>query len=105
VGPRRPESADRDENLAEHQQVADNGDPAVCADGSMTGGPREHQQPENRHQLVGPHQSGDAKNQVQLHNQVEDQIFHKNDFEGGTAILLQPGQRHEAKVTKVTGLT
>ena len=71
----------------------------------MTGGPREHQQPENRHQLVGPHQSGDAKNQVQLHNQVEDQIFHKNDFEGETAILLQRAQRNEAKVTKVTVLT
>jgi hypothetical protein len=54
----------------------------VCADGSVTGGPREHQQSENRHQLVGPHESGNSKNQVQLHNQVEDQIFHKNDVEG-----------------------
>jgi hypothetical protein len=73
------------------------------ADGSVTGGPREHQQPEYRHQFVGPHQSGDAKDQVQLHNQVEDQIFHKNNFEG-SAILLQRAQRNEAKVTKVTVL-
>ena len=78
--PPRPESADGDENLAQHKQVADNRDEAVCADGSVTGGPWEHQQPENRHQLVRPHQSGNAKNQVQLHNQVEDQIFHKNRF-------------------------
>lgn len=76
------ELADRDENLAEHQKVANDRDEAVSADGSATGGPREHQQPEYRHQLVGPHESGHTKNKVQLHNQVEDQIFHENDFEG-----------------------
>ena len=102
--PRRSESADSDENFAQHQQVPNDRDETMCADGSVTGGPGEHQQPEYRHQLVRPHESGDAKNQVQLHNQVEDQIFHKNDFEEESQFYYNAAQRNEVKVTKVTVL-
>ena len=96
------ELAGHDEDLAEDQQVADDRDDAVGANRSMAGRPRKHEQAENRHEPVRPDESGDSKDQVQLHNEVDDQIFHIKMICGGTLILLQRVRFLEAEVTKVT---
>ena len=60
------------ENLGYYQKVACYGHDTVSTNRPMAGGPGKHQEAKNRHQLVGPHESGNAENEVQLHNQVKD---------------------------------
>lgn len=51
--------------------VSEDGDDAVETDRAMAGWPREHQYPIEAHELVGPHHSGDSKDQIQLHDKAK----------------------------------
>ena len=77
------------QNPGNNQQVTYHGHDSVNANCTMAGRPGKHQQPENRHELIRPHKSGHSKDQVHLHNQVENQIFHRGDDLGEGEILLQ----------------
>ncbi len=65
-------SSQRENDLGQNEQIAEDRDNAVGSNRAMARGPWKHQQSENRHQLVRPHQTRYSKDKVQLHNQVKD---------------------------------
>lgn len=65
-------SVGRQEKLIQNQNVPDDRDDSVRTNRPVAGWPRKHQYTEDRHQFIGPNQSSQAEDKVQLHNDVED---------------------------------
>ena len=77
------------QQLPQNQQVARDGNDAVGANRAMRRWPGKHQNAIKRHQFVGPDESGQSKEQVQLHNEAKDCVFHVSNTGGGKSILIQ----------------
>jgi hypothetical protein len=62
----------RGQDLDNYEQVSDDRYDSMNADCSLAGRPGKHEQAKDRHKLVGPDQSRNSENQIQLHNQIKD---------------------------------
>jgi len=70
------------ENFRQNYEIPDDRNNPVRSNRAMAGRPRKHQYSEHWHQPLWPHQPGDSKNQVQLNNEVEDEVFHIKEEAG-----------------------
>ena len=94
-------SAGDDEEFSQHQNVAHDRNDSMRPDGAIAGRPWEHQHTEHRLQPVGPDQAGNAKNQVQLRNDAENQIVH-GTHPAGESHCIKNVLIVEKEVTNVT---
>jgi hypothetical protein len=98
VGILQPDSAQalqvRYEQLGQNEKPPQDRNKSVHTNGAFAGWPGKHQDPIERHELLGPDESSYAEHKVRLHDEAKDQIevklFHKV-FPGGTQILLHEG--------------
>jgi hypothetical protein len=76
----------RYEQLGQNEKPPQNRNKSVHTNGAFAGWPGKHQDPIERHKLLGPDESSYAEHKVRLHDEAKDQIeiklFHKV-FPGG----------------------
>jgi hypothetical protein len=82
------------EQLGQHEKPSQNRNKPVHTNRAFTRRPGKHQDPIERHKLLGPDESSYAEHKVRLHDQAKEQIeiklFHKV-IPGGIQILLHKG--------------
>ena len=80
--PANPRSPSGSEDFGQNQHVPHDRNDAMHPNRAIACRPGKHQHSEYWHQPVGPHQSSYSKDQVQLNNKVEDEVFHRRRMWG-----------------------
>jgi len=78
-----------DQQFSEDEHITHDRHDTVHADRPMGRRPGEHKDSIQRHQLVGPHESRNAENQVHLHKENDKKIFHGSKSGAGSAFPLE----------------